>query len=106
MTRIRGYFTLSLFLFLSARSGNSAPLSQGQDVVTTFAPGPDVVAGELSSLVHIGSSGTQVGLAVGSDSCNNGNVELDFFANAEYRPSANSAKSVSNERRREQRRSL
>jgi hypothetical protein len=43
-------------------------------------PGPDVIVGDLPSLQQFGSSGTQVGLAVGTDSCNAGNVELDWFA--------------------------
>jgi Carboxypeptidase regulatory-like domain len=43
--------------------------------------GPDVVVGDLSGLAQFGSSsGTQVGLAVGTDSCNFGNVDLDWFA--------------------------
>jgi len=45
-------------------------------------PGPDVVVGDLSGLAQFGgSSGTQVGLAVGTDSCNFGVVPLDWFAN-------------------------
>lgn len=45
-------------------------------------PGPDVVVGDLSGLAQFGSSsGTQVGLAVGTDSCNFGTVELNWFAN-------------------------
>ena len=31
-------------------------------------------------MAQFGSSGTQVGLAVGTTSCNNGDVELDWFA--------------------------
>ena len=50
----------------------------------TFAgavPGPDVIVGDLSGLAQFGSSaGTQVGLAVGTDSCNFGDVDLDWFA--------------------------
>ena len=43
--------------------------------------GPDVVVGDLSGLAQFGSSsGTQVGLAVGTDSCNFGTVDLDWFA--------------------------
>jgi len=97
-------FTLPLLLFFSNSLGNSAPPSarkgleaptrtlgaaqslivpprsgSAQDV-PTFVPGPDIIAGDLSSLQQFGSSGTQVGLALGSDSCNNGNVELNFFA--------------------------
>lgn len=45
-------------------------------------PGPDVVVGDLSGLAQFGgSSGTQVGLAVGTDSCNFGTVDLNWFAN-------------------------
>ncbi len=43
-------------------------------------PGPDVIVGDLPSLQQFGSSGTQVGLAVGTDSCNNGQVDVDWFA--------------------------
>jgi hypothetical protein len=44
-------------------------------------PGPDVVVGDLSGLAQFGSSsGTQVGLAIGTDSCNFGTVNLDWFA--------------------------
>lgn len=44
------------------------------------ASGPDVIMGDLRLLQQFGSSGTQVGLAMGSDSCNNGDAELNFFA--------------------------
>lgn len=45
-------------------------------------PGPDVVVGQLTGLAQFGaSSGTQVGLAVGTDSCNYGTVPLNWFAN-------------------------
>lgn len=43
-------------------------------------PGPDVIVGELPSLEQFGSAGTQVGLAVGTDSCNNGDQPLNWFA--------------------------
>jgi hypothetical protein len=44
-------------------------------------PGPDVIVGELSGLAQFGSSiGTQVGLAVGTDSCNAGVENLNWFA--------------------------
>lgn len=44
-------------------------------------PGPDVVVGDLSGLAQFGSSsGTQVGLAVGTDSCNFGTVDLHWLA--------------------------
>ena len=45
-------------------------------------PGPDVIVGNLSGLAQFGSSsGTQVGLAVGTDSCNAGTIDLNWFAN-------------------------
>lgn len=44
-------------------------------------PGPDVVVGDLIGLAQFGgSSGTQVGLAVGTDSCNFGTIDLNWFA--------------------------
>ena len=42
--------------------------------------GPDVIVGDVFGLTQRGSSGTQVGLAVGVMLCNNGNTALDFFA--------------------------
>ncbi|MDQ3800330.1 MAG: hypothetical protein M3384_12840, partial [Acidobacteriota bacterium] len=49
---------------------------------TGNVPGPDVVVGDLAGLAQFGaSSGTQVGLAVGTDSCNFGTVDLNWFAN-------------------------
>jgi hypothetical protein len=49
------------------------------DAVTSV-PGPDVIVGDLPSMEQDGSSGSFVGLGVGTTSCNNGNVELDWFA--------------------------
>jgi hypothetical protein len=49
---------------------------------TGGVPGPDVVVGDLSGLAQFGTiSGTQVGLAVGTDSCNFGTVDLHWLAN-------------------------
>lgn len=42
--------------------------------------GPDVIVGDLSGLQQFGSSGTQVGLAVATDSCNAGAEPLHWFA--------------------------
>jgi hypothetical protein len=53
--------------------------NNGADAGTV--PGPDVVVGDLNGLAQFGSSsGTQVGLAVGTDSCNFGTVDLNWFA--------------------------
>jgi hypothetical protein len=43
-------------------------------------PGPDVIVGDLNGLAQFGTTGTQVGLAVGTDSCNAGVVDLNWFA--------------------------
>ena len=52
------------------------------DPLTGTVPGPDVIVGDLSGLAQFGSSsGTQVGLAVGTDSCNLGTVDLNWIAN-------------------------
>jgi hypothetical protein len=45
-------------------------------------PGPDVIVGDLNGLAQFGSaSGGYVGLAVGTDSCNAGTVDLNWFQN-------------------------
>ena len=48
------------------------PRSGGASDVPTSVPGPDVIVGDLPSMAQFGSSGTQVGLGVGTTSCNNG----------------------------------
>ena len=48
---------------------------------TGTVPGPDVIVGDLSGLASFGTAGTQVGLAVGTDSCNAGTENLHWFAN-------------------------
>jgi hypothetical protein len=53
------------------------------DVLTALGgvPGPDVIVGDVNGLAQFGSSsGTQVGLALGTDSCNAGAVNLNWFA--------------------------
>jgi len=46
----------------------------------TLVPGPDVIVGDLEDVDQQGSGGTQVGLAIGTDSCNNGDQPIDWFA--------------------------
>jgi hypothetical protein len=48
--------------------------------VPTRTSGPDVIVGDLPDLEQEGSAGTQVGLAVATTSCNNGNQPLNWFA--------------------------
>src|SRR5204863_7356803 len=51
----------------------------GPEAGTT--PGPDVIVGDLNGLSQPDSPGvgTQVGLSVGTDSCNAGTIDLDWF---------------------------
>ena len=47
---------------------------------TGTVPGPDVIVGDVNGLAQFGSaSGTQVGLALGTDSCNAGTIDLNWF---------------------------
>jgi hypothetical protein len=45
-----------------------------------LVPGPDVIVGNVEDVSQMGSAGTQVGLAIGTDSCNNGDQPIDWFA--------------------------
>jgi len=48
--------------------------------VPNSVPGPDVIVGDLSSAEQFGSNATQVGVAIGTVSCNNGSVPLNWNA--------------------------
>jgi hypothetical protein len=57
------------------------PLPGAADGETpTLVPGPDVIVGDMPSMAQFGSAGTQVGLAVGTTSCNNGTEPLHWYA--------------------------
>ncbi|HEY6806376.1 MAG TPA: Calx-beta domain-containing protein [Pyrinomonadaceae bacterium] len=59
----------------------SAVLPSVDSISQNLVAGPDVIVGDLSALAQFGSSsGGQVGLAVATDSCNAGQVPLDWFA--------------------------
>jgi hypothetical protein len=47
--------------------------------VPTRTSGPDVIVGDLPDVEELGSAGTQVGLAVATTSCNNGDQPVDWF---------------------------
>ncbi len=52
------------------------------DPINGTVPGPDVVVGDIIGLAQFGgSSGSQVGLAVGTTSCNYGTIDLNWFQN-------------------------
>jgi hypothetical protein len=47
----------------------------------TLVLGPDVIVGDVEAVQQQGNAvGTQVGLAIGTDSCNNGDTPIDWFA--------------------------
>src|SRR5437773_8416971 len=61
---------------LRGRVGAGAP---DQPVAVTSVPGPDVIVGDLPSVEQGGSSGSFVGLGVGTTSCNNGDQPFHWF---------------------------
>jgi hypothetical protein len=63
----------------AAQSSILPARADGVPNVPNAVPGPDVIVGDLSGLAQFGSSGTQVGLAVGTTSCNNGDQNLNWF---------------------------
>ena len=49
--------------------------------VPNLVPGPDVIVGDVEDVVQFDPPvGTQVGLAIGTDSCNNGDQPVDWLA--------------------------
>ena len=49
--------------------------------VPNLVPGPDVIVGDVEDVAQFDAAvGTQVGLAIGTDSCNNGDQPIDWFA--------------------------
>lgn len=44
------------------------------------ATGPDVIVGNISDVISSSAVSGQVGVSVGTDSCNNGTVDLNWFA--------------------------
>ncbi len=59
----------------------SSKLPPSGDLAGT-RPGPDVVVGDVMGLAQFGGAvGDFVGLALGTDSCNYGTVDLNWFAN-------------------------
>jgi hypothetical protein len=54
------------------------PREAGPEAPTLVA-GPDIIVGDLPNMNQQGSAGTQVGLAVATTSCNNGDQPVDWF---------------------------
>ncbi len=87
-----GFIVGQISINATMRQVEVSQVTEGETVSTALpasdspqpgtVPGPDVVVGDVVGLAQFGgSSGTQVGLAVGTDSCNFGTVDLDWFAN-------------------------
>ena len=53
---------------------------EGDPAAPNLVPGPDVIVGNIENVAQSGNAGTQVGLAIGTDSCNNGDQPVDWFA--------------------------
>lgn len=62
-----------------AKTSTLLPLGGGVNGSGISASGPDIVVGDMFNLQQYGNAGGQVGLAMGTDSCNNGNEEVHFF---------------------------
>ncbi len=82
--KILSCFAPLLLLILGNSPGNSAPRAE-QAAPERVSQGPDIITGELgpahgSGFAQFGSSGTQVGLGMGTDICNAGTVPVDVFA--------------------------
>src|SRR5438309_227928 len=57
------------------------PIQREADpAVPNLVPGPDVIVGNIEDVDQQGSAGTQVGLAIGTDSSNNGDQPVEWFA--------------------------
>jgi hypothetical protein len=50
------------------------------DTPAALVHGPDVIVGQVEDVAQMGHVGTQFNFAVGTDSCNNGDVPVDWFA--------------------------
>jgi hypothetical protein len=49
--------------------------------VPNLVPGPDVIVGDVEDVAQFNAPvGTQVGFAIGTDACNNGDQQADWFA--------------------------
>ena len=58
------------------------PMQHAVDpAVPNLVPGPDVIVGDVEDVAQFDAPvGTQVGLAIGTDSCNNGDQPINWFA--------------------------
>ena len=65
-----------------AATSSQLPPQSGRSALAVSVAGPDIIVGDIGAiggLTQYGSSAGQVGLAVGTTSCNNGDQAFDFF---------------------------
>ncbi|HMJ05582.1 MAG TPA: hypothetical protein VK474_04940, partial [Chthoniobacterales bacterium] len=80
MTLSMSPIEVTTFVNGAAQSSALPPRGTGSGSALEGAvPGPDIVVGDMSALQQFGSSGGEVGLAIGTTSCNNGDQEVHFF---------------------------
>ncbi|MFN0278917.1 MAG: dockerin type I repeat-containing protein [Pyrinomonadaceae bacterium] len=88
MKRFRLNFIFCILLFTATAVAAGVLFSTNLAVAYSFpskqnnsslALGPDLIVGNLSGLAQFGSSGTQVGLAMGTEACNIGTVDINWF---------------------------
>ena len=56
------------------------PMQHAVGPAGTLVPGPDVIVGDIEDVDDQGNNATQVGLAIGTDSCNIGDQPVNWFA--------------------------
>ena len=76
-TIVNGEVQAAVLPPVRSRADAGAP---NQPDAVTSVPGPDVIVGDLPAVAQGGSSGSFVGLGVGTTSCNNGNQPFNWFA--------------------------
>ena len=63
------------------KSMSMPPIQHAGPGLPNLVSGPDVIVGDVEDVAQFDAAvGTQVGLAIGTDSCNNGDQPLDWFA--------------------------
>jgi len=70
---------ITTFVDGAAQSSKLPARSSAVPNVPNLVAGPDIIVGDLPSLEQFGAAGSQVGLAVGTTSCNNGDAQVDWF---------------------------
>src|SRR3954468_3343357 len=78
MKKVSTYLATSLLLMLACGSMNSV-LAEPKD---SAVPGPDIIVGDIGAfggVAQLGSAAGQVGLGMGTTSCNHGDQDFNFL---------------------------